>query len=89
MKLYLKEVVKWTMVHLSRMNSLKDKYFILSLEALVEGHSIESLENHLKYYESTEEYIKCAGIKKAIDYSKHKTTAEILLELERIEDAIK
>lgn len=71
------------------MRKEKDKYFILTLEVIVEGFSIDSIEKHLEFYEDNEEYLKCAGIKKALDYSRYKTVGDILLELEKIENETK
>ncbi len=49
-------------------SEIKDNYFKLTLETFKEGATIEELEQHLKYYEKKEEYLKCAGIKEGIDY---------------------
>lgn len=54
-----------------------NEYYLLALLDIVNGASINELEETIKLYESNEEYEACAGILKAITKSKYKSLIEL------------
>lgn len=48
-------------------NPVVNEYFYYTMEAIEDGVDKESLEDTLIDYEQNEEYLACAGIKKALD----------------------
>lgn len=54
-----------------------NEYYLLALLDIVNGASINELEETIKLYESNEEYEACAGILKAINKSKYKSLIEL------------
>lgn len=49
----------------------KELYYFFTVEAtMVDDPSLETLEEHLKYYEEQEEYLACAGIKLGIEFAR-------------------
>lgn len=55
------------------------EYCFMALEAFEDGSDIETVKRALKVYESDENYLACAGIKKAIDFAMKSTLDEIKL----------
>ena len=49
------------------------EYYYIALNDIKNGVSIQELEGFIKELEKTEHFEACAGIKKAINYVKHKT----------------
>ena len=46
---------------------LADEYYVATITDFCNGISIEVLEEVLKLYEDEENYLACAGMKKAVD----------------------
>jgi hypothetical protein len=61
-------------------------YFKLGLESLVAGYSIETVEEQLYYYETKEEYLKCAGIKLALDFARFNTLVSVAKQVQEINE---
>ena len=54
-----------------------NEYYLLALLDIVNGASIDDLNETIKLYENNEEYEACAGILKAINKSKYKSLIEL------------
>ena len=67
-------------------NPVISNYFKLGLESLVAGHSIDAVEGQLYYYEKKEEYLKCAGIKLALDFARFNTLVSITKQVQEINE---
>lgn len=50
-----------------------NKYYHLAMRDIVNGESLDELHAAIKFYETTENYEACAGIKKAIDEAEKST----------------
>lgn len=49
----------------------KELYYFFTVEAtIVDDPPLETLEEHLQYYEEQEEYLACAGIKLGIEFAR-------------------
>jgi len=62
-------------------NEIINDYFMLTLYEIEKGTLYSEIEMMLKEYEDREMYLECAGIKKAIEYSKFNSLVCITREL--------
>jgi len=66
-------------------NKTINEYFMLTLYEIEQGTLYEDIEKMLKEYEEREMYLECAGINKAIEYSKFNSLVSITKQLNEYE----
>lgn len=54
-----------------------EEFYLLTLQDIKEGVSIQELEDIIQLYEDVEDYEACAGILKAINETRHDTITNI------------
>ena len=65
------------------------KHYLITLIDVVYGSSISELVEDLRFFESQEQYEICAGINKAINFSKDKTILDIKKEIVTLTENLK
>lgn len=61
----------------------KEYYYFFTIETvLIDNPELDVLEEHLKYYESQEQYMECAGIKLGIEFARFNKLIQLKKQLQ-------
>jgi len=62
--------------------NIKEEFYLIALEQIYNGVPLDVIQDMLTDLEEQEQYLKCAGIQKAINFANSNTMQSIEKELE-------
>jgi len=62
--------------------NIKEEFYLIALEQIYNGVPLDVIQDMLNDLEEEEQYLKCAGIQKALEFANSNTMKSIEKELE-------